>query len=38
MMLPPTALRSVSWVLLSCLALLSQVQGEAALPLALGAL
>ncbi|KAI5939788.1 Regenerating islet-derived protein 3-gamma [Manis javanica] len=28
MMLPPTALRSVSWLLLSCLALLSQVQGE----------
>lgn len=37
-MLPPTALRRVSWVLLSCLTLLSQVQGEAALPLALGAL
>ncbi|KAM5227836.1 lithostathine-like [Ctenodactylus gundi] len=27
-MLPPTALPSVSWMLLSCLMLLSQVQGE----------
>lgn len=36
MMLPSMALPSMSWTLLSCLMVLSQVQGELALSLALG--
>ncbi|ELK38204.1 Regenerating islet-derived protein 3-gamma [Myotis davidii] len=37
-MLPPMALPRMSWMLLSCLMLLSQVQGELSLPAALGSL
>lgn len=36
MMLPPMALPSMSWMLLSCLMVLSQVRGELALSVALG--
>ena len=35
-MLPFLVLPRLSWILLSCLMLLSQVQGEISLPLALG--
>ena len=37
-MLPSLGLPRLSWMLLSCLMLLSQVQGEISLPLALGSL
>ena len=35
-MVPSLGLPRLSWMLLSCLMLLSQVQGEISLPLALG--